>query len=217
MNTQPPFPAPPGGPLKNGLGIASLVLGLLSIVTCFFTGLPAIITGHIARSRAQRYPDIYGGRGAALAGLILGYLSLPLTLVWLAVIGAVIAPALAVALPELARAKGRAQSVSCVNNLKQVGLAARIWSNEHNEIFPPSFASMSNELVKTTLLVCPQDKTKKPAANFTELSPAQNVSYEYLTPNAKEPDVAAQVVFRCPIHGNTVLGDGSVQEKNGKR
>jgi hypothetical protein len=214
MNTPPPFPTPPGGPLKTGLGIASLVLGLLSIVTCFFTGLPAIITGHIARSRAKRYPDIYGGRGAALVGLILGYVFI---FIWLAVLGAFIVPALAVALPQFARGQGRVPTVSCVNNLKQIGLAARIWSNEHNEIFPPSFASMSNELVKTSLLVCPQDKAKKPAANFTELSPAQNVSYEYLTPNAKEADVTTQIVFRCPTHGNTVLGDGSVQEKSRKR
>ena len=186
-------------------------------MTCFFTGLPAIITGHIARSRAKRYPENYGGRGVALAGLILGYLSLPITVVWLAVIGGFIAPALAVALPELARAKGRSQAVSCVNNLKQVGLAARIWSNEHNEIFPPNFASMSNELVTTRLLLCPQDKNKKPADDFTHFVPAQNVSYEYLTPNAKEADVLGQVVFRCPIHGNTVSGDGSVQEKSGRR
>ena len=214
MNTPPPFPTPSGARLKTGLGIASLVLGLLSIVTCFFTGLPAIITGHIARSRAKRYPDIYGGRGAALAGLILGYVFI---FIWVAVLGAVIAPALAAGWPQFARGQGRVPAVSCINNLKQIGLAARIWSNEHNEIFPPSFASMSNELVKTSLLICPQDKAKKPAANFTVLNPAQNVSYEYLTPNAKEADVAAQVVFRCPIHGNTVLGDGSVREKSGKR
>ena len=218
MNTPPPFPAPSGVRLKTGLGTASLVLGLLSFLPClpFLTGLPAVITGHIARRRAKKHPEIYSGGGRALAGLIMGYLSIPYTVV-LAVLAAVALPALAVALPELARNKGRSQSVSCVNNLKQIGLAARIWSNEHNEIFPPSFASMSNELVKPRLLVCPEDKTKKPAANFTELSPAQNVSYEYLRPNAKEADVAAQIVFRCPIHGSTVLGDGSVQEKSGKR
>ena len=142
MNTPP---APSGVRLKTGLGTASLVLGLLSIVPClpFLTGIPAVITGHIARHRVKKHPDIYSGGGSALAGLIMGYLSIPYT-VALAVLAAVALPALSVALPELARAKGRAQAVSCVNNLKQVGLAARIWSNEHNEIFPPSFASMSD-------------------------------------------------------------------------
>lgn len=218
MNTPPPFPASSGVRLKTGLSTSSLVLGLLSFIPClpFLTGIPAVITGHIARSRAKEHPEIYSGGGRALAGLIMGYLSIPYTVV-LAVLAAVALPALAVALPELARAKGRSQAVSCANNLKQIGLAARIWSNEHNEIFPPSFASMSNELVTTRALICPQEKNKTPAADFQQFNPAKNVSYEYLTPNAKEADVAAQIVFRCLIHGNTVQGDGSVQEKSGRR
>ena len=218
MNNPPPLPGPSGVRRKTGLGTASLVLGLLSFIPClpFITGIPAVITGHIARSRAKKQPEIYDGGGRALAGLIMGYLSIPYTVV-LAVFAAVALPALAVALPELARSKGRSQTVSCINNLKQISFAARIWSNEHNEIFPPSFASLSNELVTTKALICPQDKNKRPAADFQQFNPAQNVSYEYLTPNAKEPDVAAQIVFRCPIHGHTALGDGSVQEKSGKR
>lgn len=211
MNDPQPFPVTPGVKLKTGLSTTSLVLGILSLV-CFliFTGIPAIITGHIARSRAKKQPDVYGGSGLALAGLILGYLSIPFTIFCVA-IGA------ALVLPALAKAKGRVQTISCVNNLKQIGLAARIWSNEHNEVFPPSFVSMSNELATTRVLICPQDKSKTPAVDFTQFNPAQNVSYEFLTPNAKEADVVAQVVFRCPIHGNVALGDGSVQQKSGKR
>jgi hypothetical protein len=207
MNDPKAFPSATGAKLKTELSTASLVLGILSIV-CFLmlTGIPAIITGHIARSRAKRHPDVYGGSGMALAGLILGYLSIPLTVVSLAVAAALV-------LPAMAKAKGRNQTTSCVSNLKQIGLAARIWSNEHKEIFPPDFVSMSNELVKTSLLICPQDGSKTPAADFTQFNPAQNVSYEFLTPNAKEADVAAQVAFRCPIHGNVALGDGSVQQK----
>src|SRR6185369_17459342 len=39
-------------------------------------------------------------------------------------------------LPALAKAKSRAQSVSSVNQLKQLGLAARMYANEHNDKFP---------------------------------------------------------------------------------
>jgi hypothetical protein len=211
MNDPKAFPSATGVKLKTGLSTASLVLGILSMV-CFLmlTGIPAIITGHIARSRAKRQPDVYGGSGMALAGLILGYLSIPLTIVSLAIAAALV-------LPAMAKAKGRNQTTSCVNNLKQIGLAARIWSNEHKEIFPPDFVSMSNELVKTSLLICPQDGSKTPATDFTQFNPAQNVSYEFLTPNAKEADITAQIAFRCPIHGNVALGDGSVQQKSGKR
>ena len=50
--------------------------------------------------------------------------------------------------------------------------------------------------------------------NFSE---SANVTYEYLLPGAKEQDVATQVVFRCPIHNNVGLGDGSVQQLPGGR
>ena len=40
---------------KCGLATTSLVLGILSIIPCgFLTGLPAIITGHIARSKIKQ-------------------------------------------------------------------------------------------------------------------------------------------------------------------
>src|SRR6266851_6364276 len=34
---------------------------------------------------------------------------------------------------ELQQVKNEAQSVQCVNNLKLIGLAARIWANDHND------------------------------------------------------------------------------------
>ena len=215
MNAPQSIPALPGAKLKTGLSTTSLVLGLLSIACfLFLTGIPAIITGHIARSRAKKQPGVYGGGGLALAGLILGYLSIPLT-----VLCAVLA---AVVIPQIAKQQagggggggwsGGSPVVRCQNNLKQISLAARIWSNEHNEFYPPNFVSMSNELVTTSLLICPGDKGKTPAANFTQINPAKNVSYEYLTPGAKEADVAAQITFRCSVHGHTALGDGSVQQ-----
>ncbi len=213
-----PFPATPGVKLKTGLSTTSLVLGLLSIACfLFLTGIPAIITGHIARRRAKQQPGVYGGSGLALTGLILGYLSIPLTILGL-VIAAVVVPFVA---KQQARGGGGggggwgggSSGTRCDNNLKQISLAARIWSNEHNLIYPPNYSSMSNELVTTGLLICPGDKGKSPAADFARLEAAKNVSYEYLTPGAKEADVATQITFRCPIHGHTALGDGSVQEK----
>ena len=40
-------------------------------------------------------------------------------------------------LPALARAKKKAQRINCVNNLKQVGLAFRLWGGDNDDKYPP--------------------------------------------------------------------------------
>jgi hypothetical protein len=67
------IPAPSS---TNGLAIASLVLGLVGLCV---TGIPAVITGHIARSQIKRTGQ--SGDGLALAGLIIGYVVLGLELI----------------------------------------------------------------------------------------------------------------------------------------
>ena len=53
----------------SGLAVGSLVCGVL------FIGLPAIVLGHIALRKIARSDGSLSGRGLALAGTILGYLS----------------------------------------------------------------------------------------------------------------------------------------------
>ncbi len=202
----------PVGQTQNGLSITSLVLGILSVLGCLFlTGIPAIITGHIAHARARRDPQTYGGASMALTGLIMGYIGTLLV--------TVIAVLAALLLPALARAKGHAQTSSCTSHMKQIGLAARLWSNDNKDILPMDFISMKNELVTPKILICPADKSKKPAPDWSQFDASANVTYEFLLPGAKEADVFNQTVFRCPIHGNIGLGDGSVQQvpKGGRR
>ena len=206
MNENQQYTNAPAGPTKNGLSVTSLVLGILA-VSCFsiLTGIPAIITGHIARARARQQPDQFGGAGMALGGMIMGYVSLGMLLLLIPIYAALL-------LPALAKAKSRAQTISCVNNMKQIGLAARMWSNDHKDVYPPDFISMKDELVSPKMLVCPGDKSKTPATDWSQFNAAANVSYEFLLPGAKEADVLNQTTFRCPIHGNIGLGDGSVQQ-----
>lgn len=74
-----------------GVAIASLVCGVCVFLLGPITGIPAVITGHIARRKIRDSGGVIRGAGMALAGLILGYLSIVAILVHIAflLIGAV--------------------------------------------------------------------------------------------------------------------------------
>lgn len=71
----------------SGLAITSLISGILGWTLVPFIGsVVAIVTGHLARGEVRRAPDRVEGDGMALAGLILGYSMLALSLVGLVVL-----------------------------------------------------------------------------------------------------------------------------------
>jgi hypothetical protein len=65
-----------------GTAIASLVLGIMSLIGGGITGIPAIICGHKALDKIRRTNGAFSGKGIAIAGLTLGYLMLVVSMIW---------------------------------------------------------------------------------------------------------------------------------------
>lgn len=85
----PGYAPPPTGP-KNGLGIASLVIAIIALLSVFggiVLGVVAVILGFLGWGRAKRGEANNGG--IAVAGIVLGFLSIieAIVVIWLAVWG----------------------------------------------------------------------------------------------------------------------------------
>ena len=77
----------PGQPLSQGLAIASMICGILSLIGCCLwpvsgpLAIVAIVLGFVALGKVKSNPGAYGGKGMAKAGLIIGFLGLLATIV----------------------------------------------------------------------------------------------------------------------------------------
>lgn len=120
-----------------------------------------------------------------------------LTLIEVLVIVVVFFVLAALLLPSLAGGPRKSTRIGCVNNLKQIGLAYRIWAGDNGDKFSMEiyatnvfaiklaatgnsyvlWRAMSNELATPKILHCPADKQRTNALSFTQGFSDANISY----------------------------------------
>ncbi len=110
---------------KNvGQAIASMVLGILSLILFgIFTAIPAVICGHIAKSKIKANPALQGG-GLATAGLVMGYLVIGFSILILPMMAAI-------AIPSFQKARSSAMEMACENNCRIIDAAKAECAMEH--------------------------------------------------------------------------------------
>lgn len=120
-----------------------------------------------------------------------------LTVIELLVIIAILVLLAALLLPALAKSRPRSSRANCISNLKQVGLAFRMWSNDNRDRFPfavPAkeggtleylntgevwrhFSAISNEVNTPKVMVCPTDAKRARVISFDEFKSNASLSY----------------------------------------
>lgn len=188
MNPDTPSPPLP----RRLLSRASLVLGVLGLLGLGpVAGLPAIVAGHVALRRTREQPSRHGGRGVAITGLTLGYVSLVAGLAvavgWLSIVG-----------PAMRRNRGGDEGTRCRQHLRELAVALRVHADDHDKRYPTNLVALGNDLIAPAHLACPAD-------------PAQG-GYQLLRPGerrARSSDGAP--LAACRVHGLRVRGDGTFE------
>jgi len=186
---------------SSGLAISSVVLGILGVFTCGLSSLVGFMLGIVALIKIKQSNGRLSGNGLAIAGICVSGL--------FTLLGAFVG--VSVLAPAISHGKSNALIINCQNNLREIGLAARMWSNDHDDTFPPNLLSLSNELSSPKVLTCLGDTSRAPAETWAQFD-ARNITYEYLTPGVKDDSaLMRKIILRCPIHGTVCHGDGSVK------
>ena len=107
----------------------------------------------------------------------------------------------AMTLPALSRAKARAQRISAVNNLKQIGLALRTFALDNNDRLPASYEEMANELGADQVTLDPETGER-----FVYLGAGLNLN------QIKSNSILAHSPRDVGGHRAVLLADGSVQQ-----
>jgi prepilin-type processing-associated H-X9-DG protein len=158
MNGQPPSVSsvnPPSSkpPKTSGMAIASLVLGILGL-TCILPiigPLLAVIFGIVALNRISKSGGQITGQGQAVAGLIIGAISMLMIPIMAAIM-----------LPAFGQARGEAKRISCMSNEKQIAMAYLMYTQDNRGKCPQNLDDLRKYVGTDKVFHCPaaRDQSK---------------------------------------------------------
>lgn len=152
---------PPQLPKNNPLATWSLslsIFGLLLSPCCpplmLFLCVPAVICGHKARGRIQRAMT-QEGSGTSVAGLVIGYIGIALTILALPVYLAIAIPAFTKARAKATEARDASIGLVCQANLLQLQAAKDQYMLDHQGALPKSINELVSPSLPVTATTCP--------------------------------------------------------------
>ncbi len=152
-----PLPSVPVETRTSGMAVTSVVLGVLGL--CGVTALVGLVLGIVSLVRINRSGGRLSGHGLAIAGICVSAFMLFVSIFFMT----------ALTLPALARAKQKAETIRCVNNMKQLALAVKIYALDHNDQFPPAATwcdAIQRNVGSSKVFQCPADPSRRCAYAF---------------------------------------------------
>ena len=196
-----PAVAPVGeGGTSSGMAMASLVLGILGFLTLGITSLVGLILGIMALVRINSSAGRIGGKGVATAGIVTSGVAL--------VFVPIIAILAGMLLPALSQAKGKAQQIMCMNNLRQLVLGVRMYSDDNKDAFPAAanWCDAINKYVGS------------PSPFQCPVLPGMRCSYAYNSRlsglDAAKVNPQTVVIFECNLGWNGAGGPEAVTPRH---
>ncbi len=132
----------------SGWAIASLVCAILSPLTCFISGLLAIIFGIVALVNINKSRGNLKGNGMAISGIVIPIIIVPF-----------IAILLSILMPALAKVRILSQRVVCGSHMNSIGKELMIYANDNNDKYPATDKwcdlLLENSNISKKVLICP--------------------------------------------------------------
>lgn len=208
-------------PKTSALAITSLVLGVLGL--CGITALVGLIFGIVSLVKIKNSQGRLSGGGLAIAGICVSAFMLLMGIPFM----------LGLLLPAFAKAKERAESIRCVNNMKQLEIGVISYAGSPTNRFPPASswctAIGGGPGGGSQAFLCPKgDKTKQCHFAFnSNLDGADRSKVNPMTVMIFETDGGGwnlsggpELMISKPRHGQTVtvgFVDGHIEGVNTNR